>query len=419
MTLSAVESELACTNPGATTLGVSNPSRVGSGVGLSRSIPQTGSPITVLDTRVLSGSGGGPDKTIINSPRFLTPVGYRMLCAYLHAPDDPGFQKLRGKAEAVGTDLISIADRGPLDLSVVFELLRLCRRERVTIWHGHDYKTNALGVLLRPFWPMKLVTTVHGWVTQTTRTPLYYAIDRLSLRAYERVICVSQDLFDTCKSLGISDDRCALVDNAIDTVQFSRRRTTKEAKRQLGIDPERLTIGAVGRLSQEKGFDLLIRSLDQLLQRQHDVELVIVGEGDERAALEQLAATLGRSDRVRFLGYRPDIAEVYEAMDVFALSSLREGLPNVVLEAMALEVPVVATRIGGVPLLVRDKENGLLVESGDLHGLTNALSALVLEPQSRARLARSGRQCVENDFSFARRMQKIQVIYDDLLGICR
>src|SRR4051812_43946618 len=121
----------------------------------------------VLDTRVVTGTGGGPDKTILNSPRFLSGAGYRMICAYMHPPGDPGFAEITRKAEAWGAPLVSVPDRGPWDLKVTSRLLGLCRRERVAIWHGHDYKSNVLGLLLRPFWPMRLVTTVHGWVRHT------------------------------------------------------------------------------------------------------------------------------------------------------------------------------------------------------------------------------------------------------------
>src|SRR5437879_2941553 len=177
----------------------------------------------VLDARVVSGSGGGPDKTILNQPRFLEPAGYRNLCAYLHPPGDPGFEQLRHKAAAWRAPLIAVPDRGPWDWRVVPALLRVCRRERVRIWHGHDYKSNALGLLLRRFWPMRLVTTVHGWVKQTRRTPLYYKIDKWCLPHYESVICVSEDLRDRCLSYGVPADRCVLIENAIDTEQFSRR----------------------------------------------------------------------------------------------------------------------------------------------------------------------------------------------------
>ena len=197
--------------------------------------PATPTHAVVLDARVLRGSGGGPDKTILNSPRFLKDVGYRMLCAYLRDPNDPGFETLRRKAEERDAPLIAVDDNGPLDAGVVPRLLNVCRRERVSIWHGHDYKTNALGLLLRRFWRMRLVTTVHGWVHHTARTPLYYHLDRLCLPFYEKVICVSEDLYSLSRDAGVPVDRCELLENGIDGEEYRRRRSTDEAKRRMGL----------------------------------------------------------------------------------------------------------------------------------------------------------------------------------------
>src|SRR5947209_5842883 len=94
----------------------------------------------ILDARVVTGAGGGPDKTILNSPAYLERAGYRMICAYLHPPGDPGFEEIRDKAHRVRAPLISIPDRGPFDWRVLPRLLDICRAERVQIWHGHDYK---------------------------------------------------------------------------------------------------------------------------------------------------------------------------------------------------------------------------------------------------------------------------------------
>jgi glycosyltransferase involved in cell wall biosynthesis len=371
----------------------------------------------VLDARVVSGAGGGPDKTILNSPRFVEPMGYRNLCAYMHPPGDPGFEVLRRRAEAWNAPLISIPDRGPWDWRVVAQLLEVCRREKVTIWHGHENKSNALGLLLRRFWPMRLVTTVHGWVQHTRRTPLYYAIDRLCLRHYEIVICVSDDLHRRCLDCGVPPDRCALIENGIDTRQFARSRTREAAKRLLGIPADRLLIGAVGRLSEEKGFDLLIAAVDRLLAGGLDVELRIAGEGDQQSRLDDLIRTLRRADRIHLVGFQAETLPFFEAMDVFALSSLREGLPNVVLEAMALGVPVVATRVAGVPRLIEHEENGLLVDIGDSDQLVSAFTRLLADAGLRSRLGNAGRETVAVRFSFERRMERIREIYDALLAV--
>jgi glycosyltransferase involved in cell wall biosynthesis len=376
---------------------------------------RNGRPV-VLDARVVVGAGGGPEKTILNSPRFLEGAGYRNLCAYLHAPRDPGVQTLRERATDCRAPFISVPDRGPLDWRVFVELLNLCRRERVAVWHGHDYKSNLLGLMLSRFRPMRLVTTLHGWVHHTRRTPLYYAIDRWCLPRYEQVICVSSDLYEAALACGVPPERCVLVENGIDTDAYRRRLSPEEARARAGIPAGRLVVGAVGRLSPEKGFDLLIRAVADLRKTGLEVELWIAGAGDQRQELQTLVDGLGCGAAVRLLGYRSDTIDLYQAMDVFALSSLREGLPNVLLEAMALEVPVVSSRIAGIPRLVVHEENGLLVEPGSQEALAGALSRLLRSPDLRRRLAAAGRRTVASNFSFASRMDKVRRLYDGLLG---
>ena len=189
-----------------------------------------------------------------------------------------------------------------------------------------------------------------------------------------------------------------------------------EAKRRLGLPSGRMLVGAVGRLSPEKGYDLLIHAIDRLVRDGIDVGLVVVGEGKERGRLEALAAELGLEDRVRLPGFSADAIPWYEAMDAFGLSSHREGLPNVVLEALSMEVPVVATRVGGVPRLIRHGENGLLVEAGSVGQLTGALETILSDRSQSERLSHEGRHTVTTRYSFESRMEKIAKLYDDLLA---
>ena len=146
------------------------------------------------------------------------------------------------------------------------------------------------------------------------------------------------------------------------------------------------------------------------------MRLVIVGDGGERDNLLRLAADLGIAERVVLPGWQPEVRHYFEAMDVFALSSHREGLPNVLLEAMALEVPVVATRVNGVPRLIQDGRNGLLVDPGDGDGLTNALAGLLKNQALREVLAKAARRVVETRYSFATRIDRLTRIYDELLS---
>jgi len=130
----------------------------------------------------------------------------------------------------------------------------------------------------------------------------------------------------------------------------------------------------------------------------------------------QRKKNLGLGDRVRLLGYRTDTIDLYQAMDLFVLNSLREGLPNVLLEAMAVELPVVATRIAGVPRLVEHETSGLLVDANSDEQLHAALARLLADADLRGRLAACGRRTVEEKFSFPVRMERVRAVYDRVLG---
>jgi glycosyltransferase involved in cell wall biosynthesis len=174
-------------------------------------------------------------------------------------------------------------------------------------------------------------------------------------------------------------------------------------------------IGAVGRLSAEKGFDLLIRATDQLLQQNLDVELLIIGEGDDEIRLQALIKELGRADRCRLMGYQAELRPFYEAMDVFALSSLREGLPNVLLEAMAMEVPVVSTAVAGIPRLIQHGHNGLLVPPGAAVPLIDAVAKVLRDPRLRRQIGVTGRHTVTTQYSFEQRIGRLSALYDEIL----
>jgi glycosyltransferase involved in cell wall biosynthesis len=369
----------------------------------------------VMHARVVSGAGGGPDKTILNSPRHLTAHGYRCVCLYLRPPGDEGFAAIARRADQWQAPIVAVDDRGPFDWRIIRRVLEVCRRENVAVWHGHDYKSNLLGLALHRWHPMRLVTTVHGWVHRTRRTGLYYALDRWALRRYDRVICVSQDLADQCAAFGVPRDRLLQIDNAIDCVEFCRRQEIATAKQSLGWPAKRLLIGSVGRLAAEKGYDLLIQSLASLVAEGRDVGLAIAGDGPERSTLTALIQDLRLGDRVRLLGFVADPRPFYEAMDVYALSSLREGLPNVLLEAMAVGAPIVATSVAGVPRLLDGGEGGMLVAPGDIDQMTAGLTHVLDDTDKRRRFAEAGLRIVAERYSFAARMAKVAAVYDDVL----
>lgn len=371
--------------------------------------------VPVAHVRVVTGQGGGPDKTILRSVKPMRERGYEELCVYLRPPTDAGFNVLERHAQNAGAELMAVDDRGPFDMQVVRRLIQVCRERRIQIWHGHDYKSNALGLLVRRFVPLRLVTTVHGWVHRTSRTPLYYFIDRCCLRFYDRVLCVSPDLMDACARGGVPHARCSLLPNAIDTSWYRRTRDSMAAKKELGFPADEPLMGAIGRLSPEKGFDVLVRAIAELRTTGRWVRLVIVGEGPQRAELQALVDRLGLAGQVMLPGHASDVRAWLEAMDVFVLSSFREAMPNVVLEAMAMETPIVATSVAGVPFMLHHGQTGLFVPPGDPSALAATIDGLLRDDTLRHGMARHARSVVCERFEFGRRMDAMQSIYDDLL----
>jgi len=372
--------------------------------------------IHVLHARIVSGTGGGPEKTILNSPRFLRGTRWHESALYLHAPGDPGIEVLRERARERDCPFFTLADPLPFDLRTLKRCADLCRREKVRIWHGHDYKSNLFGLLLRRHCDLELFTTVHGWVKFTQRTPLYFAVDRWCLKRYHEVVAVSQDLFDECLKIGVKRERLTLIENAIDTEEFRRHRAPSASPLRATTPPGRLVIGAVGRLSEEKGFHHLIRAVEARIAAGDDLELWIAGEGDQQQRLTAQIAASPHAARLKLLGFRNDALQLFEAMDIFALSSLREGLPNVVLEAMALEVPVLSTRCGGMESFARDGDDALLVERDSATALEQGLARLTRDPALRQSLATTARAKIERDYSFAHRMQRFADLYERLLA---
>jgi glycosyltransferase involved in cell wall biosynthesis len=366
----------------------------------------------VLHLRTVTGKGGGPEKTILNSPGGIGD-GYEMRLAYFRPKNDLQYD-MPARARRIGVELVDIAESGPVDPRALASLLREIGSFRPHILHAHDYKTNLLALLVRRWSHAKIVSTMHGYGLPSSRLAMYYRLDAWTLPRMDYVVAVSAELQQTALRWGVRPAHCALVVNGIDTQAFCRRTNGDDIRAKLGIPRHVPLIGAVGRLHAEKGFDCLIRAVDSLISDGLNAHLVIAGEGEERGALTSLIGRLGRSEQIRLLGHRTDIADLLQCLDLFALSSLSEGLPNVLLEAMALNVPIVATRVGSVGEVIEDDINGVLIDPHNVESLKRALHRLLADHDLRQRLGDAGRLTVVEKFSFRKRMDKIRAIYGRL-----
>jgi glycosyltransferase involved in cell wall biosynthesis len=211
-----------------------------------------------------------------------------------------------------------------------------------------------------------------------------------------------------------ADVRC--ITNGIDLARVVPTSERSAMRAQLAMAPDAFLVGTVGRLMPIKGFEYLIEAFAQF-RRQRDRQeskLVIVGDGPLRAALEQCAERQGLLRQVEFLGMRTDVYNLMKAFDAFVLPSLHEGVPMVLLEAMALGVPIVASGVGGIPEILEDKREALLVPARDARALARGMEVLAGSSETRARLVRAARVRVETQFSIQSSAAKMRTMYRSL-----
>jgi len=207
-----------------------------------------------------------------------------------------------------------------------------------------------------------------------------------------------------------------VIPNGIDAAPFREDRDCGELRRSLGIPAAAPVIGTVGRLSEIKRQDLMIRAFAEAIRRVPDAHLLLVGDGPLRESLQTLADELGLSRRVHLVGYQDRPERYLQVMDIFALTSRSEGMPLAVLEAWAAARPVVASRVGGLPEMVEDGRTGILVPSGDQTALANTLIALATNPELRRQMGGAGRHEVESRFDVGTMAENYARHYRELLG---
>lgn len=242
-------------------------------------------------------------------------------------------------------------------------------------------------------------------------------LERWLCRLVSRVVVPSSDLGEyMARVVGVDPARVRVIENGVDVERFHPGHLSREEREELGLPPEGRLVGAIGRLSPQKDYPTLLRAFSQVAQRAPDVRLVIVGDGPERGRLEAMTAELRLGDRVLFYGTRAESAPLYRAFEALALTSRWEGLSNVVLEAMASGVPVVATRVEGTARVLTDGSEGFVVEPGDFDAVGERLVRVLEDDALAGQFRERGRARVSREFSLARMVGAYEALYGDVLA---
>jgi len=294
------------------------------------------------------------------------------------------------------------------DPKLVVELYRLLKRERPHVLHTHRWATLCEGLIAARLAGVPFVVHGEHGTLETRRHNAF--VQRTIWKRVDQVLSVSSRLAERmAREISYPLDRIKVIRNGVDTNRF-RPRNPAPVRQELGLSPDALVIGAVGRLVPVKDYPTLLRALVRLRDRGIAFQSIIAGTGRLRDELTALAISLGLSN-VRFLGNRDDIEHLLPAFDVFVLSSSSEGLSNTIQEAMAAGLPVVATRVGGADELVDEPHTGLLVPPGDPGAMADAIGSLAEDPGRRNNMGVAARRRAEAVFALDVMIREYERLY--------
>ncbi len=331
---------------------------------------------------------------------------------------NPG--RLADELEAAGVTLKVIPETEVGFLGIASQVRAFLDGRGVRILHSHRYKENLLAAWLRRRFPETFVVrTQHGLPEpfrglRGARHRLISEADRLAARRADRIIAVTEDIRAHWSHL-VPSDRVVTIPNGIEVERVRPTMARAEARSALGIKPQDFAFGTAGRLEPIKRLDLFLHTAQQILKREPRARFVIAGEGGELENLRTLAGSRGIEQKVLFLGHRDDIYNVLQAFDALLLTSDHEGLPMVLLEAMWLGVSVVSRPVGGIPEVVTDGAQGVLLDSSDPSEIAERCLALLADPALRTRLAEAGRRRVLDSFSMEKTAARVAELYFALL----
>ena len=319
------------------------------------------------------------------------------------------------------SDVRVIPERQRSFWQIVAETREFLRARNIQVVHAHRYKENVIGALLAFHDPrLKLVKTQHGQ-TETlsglagAKQWLAHTIDRLTMRyATNVVISVSSHLTEYLRRY-VGDDRIAVIPNGIDLSRVNCELSRAEAKKRLGIPEETPVVGSVGRLERVKRLDIFVHSAGEILNQIPTTRFVIAGNGREEMSLRQLVADLGLSDQFIFLGYQSDTSAILRAMDVLLITSDHEGLPMVLLEAMALGTAVIARKVGGISEVLTDRQTGFLVDDRSPAALSHACVEALQNTKRTENVACAARKLIETNFLADHNGEHVSELYMSLV----
>ena len=309
---------------------------------------------------------------------------------------------------------IPIKTKQEISPKIIISKIKLCgliKKYRIDIIHSNSRTTQVLGCLLSRAMRVPHISTCHGFFKKRLFRKIFPCWG-------QKVIAISQQVKEhLMRDFRVDEKNIAVINNGIDVSKFKTQnpKSKMEAKKKLGLG-EGLVVGIVARLSDVKGHIYLIQAMGSVLERIPQAQLVIVGRGKMKEELVRLVKDLGIEESVFFMPEVSDTKDILSVMDLFVLPSLKEGLGLALMEAMASGLAVVGSNIGGIKSLIKDGDNGLLVEPADVKGLSAAITELLRNPDKAESLGRKAKIFINENFSEEKMVLETERVYAQCLN---
>ncbi len=363
-----------------------------------------------------TGTGiGGGENYILTLAKHMPKVGFDLICTCYPGGE---FEKVL-KGNGIESFPINLSRKG--NFSVVMAIAGFCRNNNVDIVHAHG-ATGMLAARMASLIPggIRPITTYHIAITNITDIPfwkkkIFALFDRSTSVVDKKILSASHAVKEIMiREAFFARNRISVLHSGIDVSRFKNRQRGK-VRRELCLPDPVTVIGVVARLSEEKGIGYLLEAMPHVLKRYPNLYLLIAGDGPIKDKLKNLSVHMGLEQNVIFLGYRNDIPEFMTDIDLLVMPSLTEGFPLSLLEGMAAGLPIVATRVGGIPEIITDGREGILVPPREPDALAKAIIRVLREKESGKTMGLAGRKVVEEKFNADVMVAKTEGVYNQLL----
>ncbi len=329
--------------------------------------------------------------------------------------------ELSEKLHEEGIEVSIIDERKHNFFKIKSLLSRILEGGKIDILHTHRYKENVLGGLVKSRCEIKgLIQTVHGVQEgfsgiKHLKMMFYMNLnDNLTRKRFSKIIAVSHDIeMRLCEKFG--KQKVVTIHNAVDASLINPSRPAEEIKRELGIGEGQTVIGSAGRLVPVKGYDVFLKAAKLILRKRPKTIFVIAGDGPLKEELCEMATSLGIGTNVIFTGFRDDVLDLVNAFDIFLVTSVHEGVPMSVLEAMAMRKTVVSTAVGGIMEIIEDNVSGLLADPGSPDALADHCLTVLEDRELRSNIGRNAERRIAQEFSTDRLRNRVLRLYEEIV----